>query len=176
MRPGKLALSFEVMTEDDIPELTAVMTRAFDDDARKHLGLERGGPPGYDTGEYFRKWVFGFRETVGYKVIADGRIIAGLILWILEHGDNILGTIFVAPPYQDRGVGQRIWEFITATYPETRSWQLRTPAYAVKNHYFYESKLAFVKVGEEAYDGPGGKVYIYRKDMGSAGGTSAPHP
>jgi GNAT superfamily N-acetyltransferase len=170
MRSDEPVLSYAVMTEDDIPELTAVMTRAFDDDAQKHLGLERGGPPGYDTGEFFREWVFGFRETVGYKIMADEQVIGGLILWILEHGDNVLGTIFVDPAYQDRGVGQQIWEFVTATYPDTSSWQLRTPAYAIKNHHFYEAKLGFVRVGEEAFEGPGGKLYIYRKEMEPAHG------
>ena len=33
-----LELSFEVFTQSDIVELTDVMTRAFDDDAQKHLG------------------------------------------------------------------------------------------------------------------------------------------
>ncbi|MGD1994471.1 MAG: hypothetical protein PVI59_14855, partial [Anaerolineae bacterium] len=56
-------LVFESITEADVPELTAVMTRAFDDDAQKHLGQERGGPPGYDDGEFFRKWLFGYQES-----------------------------------------------------------------------------------------------------------------
>ena len=44
-------IEFTEITEADIPELTPVMTRAFDDDAQKHFGLEKGGPPGYDNGE-----------------------------------------------------------------------------------------------------------------------------
>jgi hypothetical protein len=52
-------LVFEKAGEGDIPELTRVMTRAFDDDAQKHLGIEKGGPPGYDDGEFFRKWMLG---------------------------------------------------------------------------------------------------------------------
>lgn len=165
MEPRELELTFEEITEADLPELTAVMTRAFDDDSQKHLGLERGGPPGYDDGEFFRKWLFGFQETVGYKIVTQGRIIGGLIVWIFEHGENTLGTIFVDPAYQDRGVGQQAWQFITATYPDAKSWQLRTPAYAVKNHHFYEAKLGFTKIREEAFQGPGGKVFIYKKEM-----------
>jgi len=45
--------------------MTQVMTRAFDDDARKHLGAQKGGPEGYDDGEFFRKWLFGYESTVG---------------------------------------------------------------------------------------------------------------
>ena len=50
----ELELIFLIMEEPDIPVLMPVMKRAFDDDARKHLGKESGGPPGYDDGEFFR--------------------------------------------------------------------------------------------------------------------------
>ena len=41
---------YVLMVESDIPAVTDVMKRAFDDDAQKHLGKEVGGPPGYDDG------------------------------------------------------------------------------------------------------------------------------
>jgi GNAT superfamily N-acetyltransferase len=150
-------LVFEPITETDVPELTAVMTRAFDDDAQKHLGQERGGPPGYDDGEFFRKWLFGYQESVGYKIIAEDKLIGGIIVWILEHGDNILGTVFVDPASQDQGVGTRTWQFIEATYPETRSWTLETPVWATKNHHFYEEKCGFHRVDVQE------DTVVYRK-------------
>jgi GNAT superfamily N-acetyltransferase len=165
MGPKALELAFEVFTEADIPELTAVMTRAFDDDAQKHLGVERGGPPGYDNGGFFREWLFGYEESVGYKIVAEGKAIGGIIVWILPNGDNALGTIFVDPAYQDRGVGTRAWQFIEATYPEARSWRLGTPAFAEKNHHFYEAKCGFTKVGEEDVEGYEWKSCIYKKEM-----------
>jgi GNAT superfamily N-acetyltransferase len=154
-------LVFEPITETDVPELTAVMTRAFDDDAQKHLGQERGGPPGYDDGEFFRKWLFGYQESVGYKIIAEDKLIGGIIVWILEHGDNILGTVFVDPASQDQGVGTRTWQFIEATYPETRSWTLETPVWATKNHHFYEEKCGFHRVDVQE------DTVVYRKSMRS---------
>jgi GNAT superfamily N-acetyltransferase len=154
-------LVFEPITETDVPELTAVMTRAFDDDAQKHLGQERGGPPGYDDGEFFRKWLFGYQESVGYKIIAEDKVIGGVIVWILEHGDNILGTVFVDPASQDQGVGTRIWQFIETTYPESRSWTLETPVWATKNHHFYEEKCGFHRVDVQE------DTVIYRKSMRS---------
>ena len=139
-------LVFEEATETDIPELTRVMTRAFDDDAQKHLGKERGGPPGYDNGDFFRRWLFGHQESDGYKITSDGEIIGGIIVWIFEHGNNALGTVFVDPAYQDQGIGTRVWEFIETAYPETRGWKLETPVWATKNHYFYEEKCGFQRV------------------------------
>jgi N-acetylglutamate synthase-like GNAT family acetyltransferase len=165
MNPTYAALTFETITEDDIPELTQVMTRAFDDDSRKHLGQERGGPPGYDTGEFFRKWLFGYQETDGYKVVCAGRIIAGLIVWILPEQHNIVGAIFVDPAAQDAGVGTRIWQFIQARYPETKSWRLTTPAWATKNHYFYTTKWGFTRVASDPLIQSQDDEYIFRKDM-----------
>jgi len=92
-----LSLDFLDIVEADVPELTAVMTQAFDGDAQRHLGVERGGPEGYDDGEFFRKWLFGYRESVGYKIVSGGRIIGAFILWIYRRGHYRLGTIFVEP-------------------------------------------------------------------------------
>jgi GNAT superfamily N-acetyltransferase len=158
-------LSFEEITGDDIPELTTVMTRAFDDDAQKHLGLERGGPPGYDNGGFFREWLFGYEQSVGYKALSEDRIIGAIIVWILEGDHNILGTMFVDPDYQDRGVGTRMWQFIEATYPETKSWRLATPSWATKNHYFYEVKCGFQQVESDPMLPISEDELAYRKDM-----------
>jgi GNAT superfamily N-acetyltransferase len=165
MKQSELTLSFEEITEADIPELTEVMTRAFDDDAQKHLGQERGGPPGYDNGDFFREWLFGYEQTVGYKVLVDGKTIGGIIVWILGEGHNILGTIFVDPIFQDTGVGTRTWEFIEGTYPETKSWRLATPGWATKNHFFYEAKCGFHRVESDPIIGTLEEELIYRKEM-----------
>jgi N-acetylglutamate synthase-like GNAT family acetyltransferase len=160
-------LTFAEATEKDIPELTKVMTRAFDDDAQKHLGVEKGGPPGYDNGEFFRKWLLPYKESVGYKIVSDEKVIGGIIVWILETKENFLGTIFIDPDYQDQGVGTRTWQFIEETYPGTKQWTLETPSWAVKNHHFYEQKCGFKKIEEkvaESSDHPG-TSYVYQKVM-----------
>jgi GNAT superfamily N-acetyltransferase len=165
MRLDESELVIETVTEDDIPELTRVMTRAFDDDAQKHLGQERGGPPGYDTGDFFREWLFGYDETDGYKVLRAGQVIGGIIVWILPDGHNVLGTIFVDPDAQDQGVGARIWQFVEARYPETKSWRLVTPRWATKNHHFYAAKCGFTRVESDPIVGAPEGDFVYRKDM-----------
>lgn len=50
MTHASVALTYEEIVEEDLPELMRVMTQAFDDDALKHLGQERGGPEGHDRG------------------------------------------------------------------------------------------------------------------------------
>jgi GNAT superfamily N-acetyltransferase len=138
-------LRYEEITEADLPEIANVMKRSFDDDTKRHLGKETGGPDGYDNGDFFRKWLFGYKETQGYKVLSDGKIIAAYIVWIFPHGNNILGTIFVDPDHQNEGYGLEIWKHIEESYPETKSWNLETPGFAKKNHFFYEKKCGFTK-------------------------------
>ena len=35
---------FDLIEIEDLDELTDVMTRSFDDDSKKHLGVEKSGP------------------------------------------------------------------------------------------------------------------------------------
>lgn len=174
MTPNDSELVFETITEADIPELTKVMTRAFDDDAHKHLGQECGGPPGYDNGDFFRQWLFGYDETVGYKVLHAGQIVGACIVWILPAGHNVLGTIFVDPDAQDQGVGTQIWQFIEARYPETKSWRLATPRWATKNHHFYAAKCGFTRVESDPIVGSPEGEFVYRKEMAILTGGVAP--
>jgi GNAT superfamily N-acetyltransferase len=160
-------LFFEEIVESDIPELTEIMTRAFDGEARKYEGKERGGPPGYDNGDFFRKWLFGCSETEGGKAILDGRIVAAYIVWILPDGHNILGNVFVDPDFQDRGLGTRIWRHIEAKYPATKSWRLETPEWAVKNRHFYEVKCGFRRTIADSAAGNPERRFKYRKEMHS---------
>jgi GNAT superfamily N-acetyltransferase len=160
-----IPLTFEPIVETDIPELTRVMTRAFNDDARRHLGIDKAGPPGYDDGGFFRQWLFGYQQSVGIKALIDGRIVAAGIVWLTDTGQNYVGTIFVDPPYQDRGIGQRSWQHIEHAYPDAKSWQLETPASATRNHYFYV-KCGFTRIevkpatNEQEFEG-----WVYKKQM-----------
>jgi GNAT superfamily N-acetyltransferase len=164
MKQRKLALSYAEITEADVSELTGVMTRAFDDDSQRHLGQPRGGPPGYDNGDFFRTWLFPYKESVGFKILANGKIIGALIVWILPGGHNNLGAMFVDPPYQDQDVGTRAWQFVEAIYPGTKSWTLETPAWATRNHGFYE-KLGFRRVPPEVQKPSEENMVVYRKEM-----------
>ena len=136
-------LVFEELREEDIGELTGVMTRAFDEDTRIHLGEEKGGPTGYDNGDFLRKWGL-HKDSTAYKISLEGKTAGGLILWIRpEEKENYLGTIFIDTGLQNRGIGRTIWEFVEREYPDTKKWSTETPSFSRRNHNFYVNKLGF---------------------------------
>ena len=158
----KPVTKFEKAISDDIPELTKVMTRAFDDDSRRFRGKpEGGGPPGYNTGEFLRKWM---REGNCHKITINGTAIGAFIVFIGEDGNNVLGTIFIDPEYQNLGIGTQTIQFIEETYPKARRWRLGTPEWGTRNHHFYE-KCGYKKIGEERNVEEGFIGFLYEKVM-----------
>lgn len=135
-------LQFRDFTEADVMPFTRIMKRAFDEDARRHLGEESGGPPGYDNGDFLRKWALDPGSTA-YAIYKDNRPIGVVIVWINDNHENYLGNIFVDPDFQDQGFGSLIWQFIEQKYPETRVWRTETPGFSKRNHNFYVNKCGF---------------------------------
>jgi len=155
-------LRYVEATEADIPALTAVMTRSFDDDSQRFRGKPEGGPEGYNNGSFFRQWM---RLDKFYKIILDDALIGAFIVFRdhPEKGTNRLGTIFLDPEYQNLGVGSRVMEYIHETFPAKR-WMLDTPEWHTRNHHFYE-KLGYQKIGEQEEPHAGFTLRIYQKKM-----------
>ncbi|MBN2393066.1 MAG: GNAT family N-acetyltransferase [Anaerolineae bacterium] len=162
-------LQFRDFAETDVMPFTRIMKRAFDEDARRHLGEESGGPPGYDNGDFLRKWALDknstayaiFKETVPIGVTAIGVVI----VWINSNNENFLGNIFVDPDFQDQGIGSLIWKFIEQKYSNTKVWRTETPGFSKRNHNFYVNKCGFKIVRIE---NPGNKYeesYILEKEI-----------
>ena len=162
-------LQFRDFEETDVTLFTGIMKRAFDEDTRRHLGEASGGPPGYDNGDFLRKWAL-HKDSTAYAIFKDDAqlgvtAIGGVIVWINGNHENFLGNIFVDPDFQDKGIGSLIWRFIEQKYPETRVWRTETPGFSKRNHNFYVNKCGFKIVKIEH---PGDKYeesYIMEKEM-----------
>ncbi len=157
-------LSFETFNEEDIPEMTEIMTRSFNCDSMMHLG-KNGGPTGYDNGEFLRTWGLDPHSTQ-YKIVRNNQIIGGVILWINDKTNiNTLGLIFLDPDLQDGGLGLKVWNKIESMYPNTVKWCTETPIYSRRNHHFYINKCGFhlIKI-KDPKDYEFGS-YIFEKEM-----------
>jgi GNAT superfamily N-acetyltransferase len=145
----------------DVAALTEVMTRAFDDDARRHLGVEKGGPPGYDTGEFLLEHGFDPRARA-YAAVLDGRPVGAVIVFPGDDGNHVLGCMFTDPAAQRRGIGAALFAHVEAAFP-ARSWTLETPGFAASNHRFYTEKCGFRKAGERDDPDGVGTMFVFQK-------------
>jgi len=136
-------------TAADAVELTAIQARTFQDhNVRKPPGCSMEGPPGYDSIEWNAARI---AETPYFKILQDGRIGGGIIVFDMGHGHCELGRIYVDPTFQDHGIGQAAMRQVFDAFPDAHRWTLGTPKWAVRNQHFYE-KLGFVKVRETEVD------------------------
>lgn len=150
---------------EDVPAMTAIMKRAFDEDSRRHLGGETGGPEGYDDGTFLRRFALNPRSDA-YKVLRGGEPVGCVIIWPRPNGENMLGCMFVDTAAQDQGLGLRIWRRMEQKYPDARVWRSETPAFSRRNHHFYVNKCGFHIVRIQQPHDPRAAMYILEKRMG----------
>lgn len=150
-------VSFERAAPDDVEALVQAQIRAFHYDSVLYPGVVEGGPPGYDSVEAtFKKMT----ENEFYKIVVDGQIVGGIILFEREPGHFHLDVLNIVPEYQNYGIGTQAIKFIEEAHPATK-WTLDTPAYAIRNQHFYE-KFGYVKVGEK-YEADDFLLFAYEK-------------
>lgn len=157
-------LSFARATVADAPELCAVMTEAFDDDARRFFGIPSGGPPRYKELQYHRELAEAraYQERHDYfKVLWKGQIIGSMVVFPGDDNTCELGRICILPSHQNLGLGARCLQFLDQEYPEVRVWTLDTPSVCTRNHHFYE-RHGYVKIGERER-GDGEYSWKYRR-------------
>ena len=157
-------LQFDDFYDKDVELLTPIMKRAFDEDAKRFLNEDTGGPDGYDNGDFLRKYALN-KDSTAYKISKDGKPIGAIILWINKNHENFLGNMFIDPDLQDKGLGLTVWEFIESQYPDTKIWRTETPGFSKRNHNFYVNKCGFKIV---RIDNPGDKYeesYFMEKEI-----------
>ncbi len=143
-----ISVTLEPAAVEDAATLTEISRRSFDDDAVAWRG-GRGGPPGYDSIEWQSKQIL----RGGYfRILENGRIVGGAIVTPFEDGVMELSRIYVDTDRQNAGIGRQAMHLIHALFPAAKAWQLDTPEWAVRNHYFYES-LGYRRVGVQPTEG-----------------------
>ncbi|MFD1773037.1 GNAT family N-acetyltransferase [Paenibacillus rhizophilus] len=157
-------LDLQPIKDNDVEALTEIMTRSFDNDALVSLGEDKGGPEGYDTGEFIRRWALE-SPSESFKVLLDGRIVGAVIVFIHENNENFLGNLFVDPALQSQGVGLSIWEAIEREYLDTKKWTTETPGFSRRNNHFYVNKCGFKIVRIENARDAKEASYVMEKEM-----------
>lgn len=135
-------ISLRKFRPDDIDALSPIMRKAFDEDAKIHLHIEKGGPEGYDDGSFLKKWFLNPRASA-FCVFDNETLIGGINLWIKDSNYNFLGCLFIDPSYENKGYGTAVWKKIEEMYPNTICWRTETPIFSKRNHHFYMDKCGF---------------------------------
>lgn len=143
-----MMLTFELARPDDAATLAEVSRRAFDSDVA--VGAPGpGGPPGYDSAEWQRATMA--RASAYWKILLDGRLVGGAIVFAYPHGRFYLARIFLDPDVHRRGLGRVAMLAVLDAYPEARTWRLETPPWNRRTRAFYEG-LGFRVVRETESD------------------------
>ena len=136
-------ITIERATREDAEELTEIQTRTFEDDNKlKPPGCSMEGPPGYNSVSWNAEWI---EKTPYYKILFDGQIVGGIVVFDMGQEHYEMGRIYVDPDFQSRGMGQQAVELMFRIFPKAEKWVLGTPSWAVRNQHSYE-KMGFEKL------------------------------
>jgi GNAT superfamily N-acetyltransferase len=151
-------IKFSRAVASDAELLLKVKIRAFAWDVQKY-GM---GPPNYDSLEDL---LLAISKAQYYKISYNDTIVGGFSLYDMGNLHFELGSIYIDPKYQGKGIGQQAISYIEQIYPEVRKWTLDTPYLSFRNHDFYE-KMGYIKIGEEKLEAPQEFVlFLYEKNI-----------
>lgn len=151
-------LSFELAHEEDAEILKEIGLKAFAEDKKEYGSF----PQGIDSIDWHISQI---KSGMYYKIIFEGRIVGGIRVFDMKEGHYRLGSIYLLPEFQNRGIGHQTMKFIENRFPDAQKWSLDTPSKSFRNHYFYE-KHGYVKVGEVQPDkGLEFYLFLYEKTV-----------
>jgi RimJ/RimL family protein N-acetyltransferase len=155
-------IAIEAAAADDAGVLTEISRRAFDHDINYGAPCP-GGPPGYDSADWQRG---AMRQGRYFKVLEQGRIVGGFVLFPLPDGSVEFGRAFIEPEFQNQGIGGELLAFAEGVFPEAERFVLDTPEWNLRTRHFYE-KAGYEKIGEVETDA-GFPLIQYEKRIASS--------
>lgn len=144
--PDALPLTFAPAAEPDIPALASLMAATFAADFLQHGGRDPRELAPYTSDELFHTWPFGCTDADRYKILSAGQLIGGIVIWQFGPAEYAVGLLFIAPAYQNRGVGRRAWQFLQQTYPTAPRWTVATTPWSERNRHFYGQTCGFARL------------------------------
>jgi GNAT superfamily N-acetyltransferase len=143
----------------DGPTLLACQIAAFQHDSVLYPEIPVGGPPDYTSLAVLLQRM---NDGICYVIEADEQSVGGILIYDEGAGHAHLELIYLDPAQHSRGIGSQALKQLEALHPTMTLWTLHTPAWALRNHHFYE-KLGYNKVGEDFIDDT--PLFAYEKRL-----------
>jgi len=141
---AKPGLVVERAVAADAHALAGTSKRAFDADVE--LGAPGlGGPPGYDSAGWYQG---ALRYGTGFKLIANGAVIGGALVFQRGPSWYEIGRIWLIPEAQSVGFGTLAMRQIEGYFSDARRWTLDTPIWNLRNQDFYAT-LGYQETGRD---------------------------
>lgn len=154
-----MCITFRTINQSDAVFLSNVLKKSFASDSELAFGKGvRYGPPGYDDGTLCKKILN--NDSLEKFVISYNQKNCGILVYE-ESDPSIINYFCLDPSFIGQGIGTQAWKAFEATKQGT--WQLETPDFSLRNHYFYE-KLGFTQVGKKSY-GTEAQSFVFEKRL-----------
>ena len=114
--------------------MISISIKAFHSDIKAGANILKG-PPGYNSLEFHKEML---KKACGfYKIMAKSSIVGAF--WFMKEDNNTayLNRIFIDPYYHRQGIGRKAFEFLFNTFPEIKTWKLKTPKWNKRTSTFY---------------------------------------
>lgn len=136
---------------EDAEQLTAIMKKTFDEEARTWLGVVDSHivdyniqPPGYDSVQTTRYMI---EELTYFKIVLGEQLIGGVILTLTGKRFGRIDRIYIDPSFQGQGLGSEVIRLMEKAHPTVTTWDLETSPRQKGNLHFYE-KMGFERTFE----------------------------
>ena len=135
-------LQYLSLAEKDIEELSRPMSRAYGANEYSTLVDINHGPLACEDCIRLLKESLIDPACLCFKVCLGDDAIGAFVIHWNELAESELRHMFIAPRYQNKGIGRRVWAFLQSCYP-TQSWRVETPSAIARNCHFYQNVCGF---------------------------------
>ena len=128
-------VSVELASINDCVALARTSKLAFDSDVDFGAPVP-GGPPGYDSARWYQS---AMRRGSLFRVIDDGEIVGGVLVFRKTSNCYELARIWLAPAATGQGIGGDVMRQVEELFPQAERWILDTPIWNTRTRHFYDS-------------------------------------
>ena len=153
-------LQYLSLTEKDIELLSQPMSRAYRANIYSSpVNINHAHVGDSDCINLLQKSLFD-PACLCFKVIFGADAIAAVVIHWNEFAESELRHMFIAPKFQNKGIGRRVWSFLQGCYP-TQSWRVDVPSSIERNIHFYKDICGFKLVAQNN----GLSTFVWQGDL-----------